>query len=167
MVVQVPRGGIVGLIDYVRNMVLDWTIEMERNGVIGEGFSFDAQEVESARAVMTTFNIGSIDNFAGIMGTGNTSGDISLTSENIPEIKNVLQKLQEAAPVLIGAGASDDLGDIVDAAIVEIDKPEPDTGRLQNLAQDARAALAGAAGNLTAEGAIALISGVLRLLGGG
>lgn len=167
IVVQVPRGGIVGILDFVRNKVLDWAIEMERNGVIGEGLSFADQEVESARTVMTTFNIGKIDNFAGNMGTGNTSGDISLTSHNVTEIKAALHKLREAVPLLVEAGAIDTLPEIIDAAIVEADKEAPDTGKLRNLTQDIRAALAGAAGNLTAEGALALVGGILRILGGG
>ncbi|MCE8000871.1 MAG: hypothetical protein HEP70_18625 [Rhodobiaceae bacterium] len=167
MVVQVPRGGIVGILDFVRNMVLDWTIEMERNGVIGEGFSFDAQEVENAKAVMTTFNIGKIDNFAGNMGTGNTAGDISLTAKNVSEIKETMQKLRDAAPSLVEAGADEDLPDIIDAVVIEAEKPTPEVKRLRSLTQDVRTALAGAAGNLTAEGAMALIGGVLRILGGG
>ncbi|WP_191285037.1 AbiTii domain-containing protein [Aliiroseovarius zhejiangensis] len=59
MVVQIPRGGIVGILDFVRNKVLDWSIEMERSGVLGDGFTFNATEVESAKTVMTTFNSGS------------------------------------------------------------------------------------------------------------
>ena len=167
MVVQVPRGGIVGILDFVRNMVLDWAIEMERNGVVGEGFSFDDKEVESAKAVMNTFNIGKIDNFAGNMGTGNTSGDISLTAQNLTGIKETLHKLREAAPGLVEAGADGTLPEIIDAVIVEADKDAPDAGRLRSLTQDVRSALAGAAGNLTAEGALALVGGILRVLGGG
>lgn len=166
MVVQIPRGGIVGILDFVRNKVLDWTIEMERNGVVGEGFSFDPTEVQSAKAVMTTFNIGKIDNFAGNMGTGNTSGDISLTAENITTIKETLQKLQEASSSLVEAGADDTLPDILKTAIIEAGKKAPDPGKLKNLTQDVRSALAGAAGNLTAEGALALVYKILAFFGG-
>jgi hypothetical protein len=167
MVVKVPRGGIVGILDFVRNMVLDWTIEMERNGVIGDGFSFDAQEVENAKAVMTTFNIGTIGNFAGNMGTGNTAGDIALTATNIAQVRETMQKLRNAAPTLIENGADGNLPDLIDAVLNEADKQTPNVGRLKTLTQDVRAALAGAAGNLTAEGAIALVGGVLKILGGG
>ena len=167
MVVQVPRGGIVGILDFVRNKVLDWAIEMERNGVVGEGLSFDDQEVESAKTVMTTFNIGKIDNFAGNMGTGNSSGDIFLTAHDVTEIKETLVKLREAVPDLVQAGASDRLPGVIDAAIVEADKDAPDAGKLRSLADDVRSALAGAAGNLTAEGALALVGGIIRVLGGG
>ena len=167
MVVQIPRSGIVGILDFVRNKVLDWAIEMERNAVIGEGLSFDDQEVESAKTVMTTFNIGKIDNFAGNMGTGNKSGDISLTTQDISKIKGALCKIREAAPDLMKVGASSQLPETIDAVIVEADRDTPDSGRLRSLTQDVRSALAGAAGNLTAEGALALVGGILRILGGG
>lgn len=167
IVVQIPRAGIVGLIDHVRSMVLDWTIEMERNGVQGEGFSFNEKEVESAKQAMNTFNIKKIENFAGNMGVGNTAGDISLSSTNFAAIKDEMIKLRNAAPSLVDAGASSNLGDIIDAAIVETEQPEPDKGRLGVLVQDARSALVGAAGNLTAEGALAVIANVLRMLSGG
>jgi fructose-specific phosphotransferase system component IIB len=167
MVVQIPRGGIVGILNFVRNKVLDWAIEMERNGVLGEGLSFDDQEVESAKTVMTTFNIEKIDNFAGNMGTGNTSGDISLVANDVTKIIDDLQKVREVAPALVEAGASGALTDVIDAVIVEAEKEAPDAGRLRSLTQDVRNALAGAAGNLTAEGALALVGGILRSLGGG
>lgn len=167
MVVQIPRGGSVGILNFVRNKVLDWAIEMECNGVVGEGLSFDDQELESAKTVMTTFNIGKIDNFSGNMGAGNSSGDISLTVDDITEIRETLTKLREAVSVLVQAGASDRLPDVIDAAILEADKDAPDAGKLRSLADDVRSTLAGAAGNLTAEGAIALVAGVMRVLGGG
>jgi len=167
MVVQIPRGGIVGIVDFVRNKVLDWSIEMERNGVLGEGFTFNATERESAKTVMTTFNIGNIGNFAGNMGEGNTSGDIALTDASVREVRNTMQQLRDAAPQLVDAGARSDLAETIDAVIVETDKPAPDRTALRGLVQDVRTALTGAAGNLTAEGAIALVGGLLKLLGGG
>lgn len=166
IVVQIPRGGIVSVLDSVRNKVLDWAIEMERNGVMGEDFSFEPNEVESAKAVMTTFNIGKIDNFAGNMGSGNSSGDISLTTNQLTEVLSVLQKLREESPNLVALGAEDTLPVLIDSAIVEADNKNPEIGKLRGLAQDVRSALAGAAGNLTAEGAMSLIGGVLRILGG-
>ena len=167
IVVQIPRGGIVGILDYVRNKVLDWAIEMERIGVVGEGLSFDDQEVKNANSVMTTFNIGNIDNFTGNLGTGNSSGDISLTAHKITEIKENLLKLREAVPSLVEAGAQASIRNSIDAAIEEVGNDIPDRGKLRRLSQDIRSALAGAAGNLTAEGALALVGGIFRIIGGG
>jgi len=167
MVVQIPRGGIIGILETVRNKVLDWAIEMERNGVIGEGFSFGPSEVENAKGAMTTYNIGRIGSFSGNLGTGNSSGDISLTSTNVTKINETMHKLREAAPNLVEAGASASLPDIIDAVIAETDRSRPDVGTLKSLTEDVRTALVGAAGSLTAEGALTLVGGLLRMLGGG
>lgn len=166
IVIQLPIGSIVGILDAVQNKVLDWAIEMERNGVIGDGMSFDAIEVQNARSVMNNFNIGSIENFAGNMGTDNSSGDIAISQSNLSEIKNRLESIQNQVGDLIDAGATQNLKDAIDAAIVEAEQPEPDHSKLKSLIQDGRTALAGAAGNLTAEGALAVLGSLAKLLGG-
>ena len=167
---EIPRGAIVGVIDKVRNRILDWTIQMEANGVVGNGISFNVNEVEKAQAAMTTFHIGNISNFVGNMGTGNSSGSISLVEEvsktQVSEVKNVMLKLKLAAPDLVNMGADIALPQIIDEVLLEAEKSQPAGGRLRGLTEDARTALAGAAGNLTAEGALALLSGILKLLGG-
>lgn len=77
--VQLSRGHIVGILDRVRNMVLDWAIEMERRGVVGDGLSFSSAEQTNAKAAMTTINTYTIGNFAGILGNENKSGPINAT----------------------------------------------------------------------------------------
>lgn len=166
MVIQIPAASMVGILDAVRNRVLDWSIEMERNDVIGEGMSFNAREVHAARSVMNNFHIGKIDNFAGNMGSENVSGDISITQSKSAEIHHILDNLRRHADDLVQVGADRNLPNIIDNAIAEVSKPSPDRGRMSGLIQDARSALAGAAGNLTAEGALALLAAATKLLGG-
>lgn len=162
--IEIPRGGIVGVIEFVRNQVLDWSIEMEKNGVLGEGLTFNTKEIESAKTSMNTYIFGSIGNFAGNIGDGNTSGDITLTTANTTEIRGKLQQLLDATPQLVAAGANDSLRATIDAAIVETEKSEPDQSKLKVLVQGLRTALAGAAGNLTAEGAMAVVNGIAKML---
>jgi len=77
MSVMIGRAEMAGILDIVRNKVLDWAIELEKQGITGEGLSFDAREKEQARALSTTVNIGTIGNFAGNLGHGNKSGSIN------------------------------------------------------------------------------------------
>lgn len=165
--IGVPRGGIVGIIDFVRNQVLDWSIKMEENGVLGEGLTFNTKEIESAKTSMNTYIFGSIGNFAGNIGDGNTSGDITLTTANTTEIRGKLQQLLDASPQLVAAGANNSLPATINAAIVETEKSEHDRPKMMSLIQDLRTALASAAGNLTADGAIAAVNGIAKMLGGG
>ena len=165
IVIQLPIGSIVGIIDAVQNKILDWSIEMERNGIIGDGMSFDADEVRNARSVMNNFHIGSIENFAGNMGSENSSGDISISHSNISRIRKSLESIRDQSDALIEAGAEPNIRDVIDAAIVEIDKTPPNQSRLHGLIKDGRTALVGAAGNLTAEGAMAVLGSIAKIIG--
>ena len=44
----ISRPSFVAILDAVRNLVLDWVIELERAGVVGDGLSFTAREREKA-----------------------------------------------------------------------------------------------------------------------
>lgn len=77
MSVMIGRAEMAGILDVVRTKVLDWAIELEKRGITGEGLSFDAREKEQAKALSTTVNIGTIGNFAGNLGHGNSSGSIT------------------------------------------------------------------------------------------
>ena len=65
------RGSIVAIVDHVRNMVLDWALDLERAGIRGEGLAFSATEQKRAEAAPLNIqidganarlNFGSIDN---------------------------------------------------------------------------------------------------------
>lgn len=165
IVVQLSRGHVVGILDHVRNMVLDWAIEMERQDIVGDGMSFSVHEQEEARHVMANFTVGSIGSFVGNMGSGNTSGDINASSISAPQVLEVTNKIKAAIPELERAGVdARTLTQTIEAIEAEVANPNP--SRLRGLLTDARNVLVGAAGNLTADGAIAGIAGLLKLLGG-
>ncbi|EGR0269182.1 hypothetical protein FMH15_21470 [Vibrio alginolyticus] len=54
---------LVPIVNHVRNAILNWSLELEQNGVLGEGFSFSQEEVKKAH--MSTV---SIHNFQGVLG---------------------------------------------------------------------------------------------------
>ncbi|MBO9166794.1 hypothetical protein [Rhizobium sp. L245/93] len=70
MAVHLGRADVAAIIDHVRNLVLNWAIELERNGILGEGISFSQTEKEKAHQVI---NIGT---FNGVMGNDNQVGNI-------------------------------------------------------------------------------------------
>ncbi|WP_162630786.1 hypothetical protein [Paracoccus endophyticus] len=165
IVIKVPRGAIIGILDAVRNRVLEWSIEMERQGVLGEGMTFNTIEREAARNAMNTYNIGTIGNFAGNMGSDNTSGNISLRSNDVSDVKLLIDQINAEVPKLMECGAGKDLPVLVDAMNIEIQSQQPDTQKMQGLVGDMRAALSGAAGNMLATGALSILSQISKILG--
>ena len=68
---------IVTIIDRVRNMVLDWVVGLERQGIMGEGISFSVAEKEKAAAVGQTITIGTL---YGGMNNASVTGDNNATN---------------------------------------------------------------------------------------
>jgi hypothetical protein len=113
----VSRAGIVAVADAVRNTVLDWSLRLEAEGVLGDGMTFSQQEKERASAI--TYHI---QTFSGVL--GNVQGEIvqigdmntlahQLKEKGVPvaeraEIEGILRELPRAdeheKPALIERG---------------------------------------------------------------
>jgi hypothetical protein len=91
-------------LDAVRNLVLDWAIELERSGVVGEGITFSADEKKIAATNPVTLHIGAITNFTGVLGVGNTSGDIANAPINAEEVGNLVTQIKAHSAELINEG---------------------------------------------------------------
>ncbi len=63
----VGKSQVVGILDSVRNQILDWSLTLEQSGILGEGLTFSKEEVKKAVA---TYNIG---HFHGVLGSVNSS----------------------------------------------------------------------------------------------
>ncbi len=62
--VLIDSSRIHGILDAVRNIVLQWSLKLEAEGIIGEGLTFSKEEKKKAASV--TYNI---QHFTGIAGT--------------------------------------------------------------------------------------------------
>lgn len=63
------KTSMVGILDAVRNTILEWTLKLEADGVLGEGMTFSQQEKRTVMKNETNYHIG---NFSGVL--GNVSG---------------------------------------------------------------------------------------------
>ncbi|TPL64104.1 hypothetical protein [Mesorhizobium sp. B2-3-15] len=166
MAIHVPISQGQSVVEAVRNLILDWALDLEKAGILGEGFSFNDSERTLAKEAAVTYNINSIGTFAGNMGSGNTAGDISVSVSSTSQILEIVRKIREYVPDLERAGADGPrLKNAVEAIEREVANEKPNDGRVKALLSDAREALVGAAGNLTAEGAMSLIAAAFKLLG--
>jgi hypothetical protein len=106
---RVVFSGIVfkGMIEVVRDRLLDWSIELEKRGITGENMSFDQQEKQAARSQI--FNI---QHFTGVLGNVSHSNvnvydfdsiHHELKQWNVPqsernELENILDALKSSPP---------------------------------------------------------------------
>jgi hypothetical protein len=68
--VFITRAQLVGILDTVRNRILGWSLEAQKNGIVGEGYQFGVAEKETAQTTGSTFHV-QIDTFAGTLGSHN------------------------------------------------------------------------------------------------
>lgn len=84
----VPSTALVRIVDAVRTIILNWSIKLEEDGILGEGLSFTSQERETAEK--TSYNI---NNFFGPVQSPQiqqqTSKSYQFSTENKLEIKSL------------------------------------------------------------------------------
>ena len=97
--VLIGRNQLVGILDSVRTAVLDWTLELEKRGVVGEGMTFTKEEKTKASTV--TYNIGT---FSGVLGDVQHSavqvGDYTSISADLKRLGVTKEERHELEEVL-------------------------------------------------------------------
>ena len=98
----VGRGAIVRIADAVRNVVLNWALELEEQGILGEGLSFSEKEKEAATSTSQNIN-----NFYGpVHGPQIAQGNqqaiqVSSTFQvDVESLKALIEKIESAAQQL-------------------------------------------------------------------
>jgi hypothetical protein len=86
LVQRVVFSGIVfkGMIEAVRDRLLDWSLELEKRGITGKNMSFDEQEKQAAQNQI--FNI---QNFTGVL------GNVSHSNVNVYDFDSIHQELKQ------------------------------------------------------------------------
>ena len=51
-----PNTELIRIVEQVRNVILNWTLKLEEEGIVGEGMAFTAQEANSAQATPQAVN---------------------------------------------------------------------------------------------------------------
>jgi hypothetical protein len=148
-----------GLVDKVRNTVLEWALGLEEQGITGEGMSFSPEEQKQAGNV--TLNVGQLGNLIGSMhdsqlqhGTQNSTQtytktlDLDAVAKVIGELRS---RLDEAG--LEPNEASQIKSDI---ACVEsqLAAPTPNVGVIKESLRSVRAILEGIASSAVFQGII-------------
>jgi len=83
--VAFSRSALAGILEGIKNKLLDWSIELEQRGIVGENMSFGEQEKAMAKSQI--FNI---EHF-----TGNI-GDISHSKVEIYDYSSILKTLKDS-----------------------------------------------------------------------
>ena len=95
---QVSHASVADIIEKVKNTLLEWTLKLEKEGILGENMAFNEKEKEQAKSIPQTIN-----NYYGstnvVNGTANNSpivaGNNNTVSISKEELGNELSKIAD------------------------------------------------------------------------
>jgi len=156
---HVPLSEIVGIFESVRNQLLLWALELEKQGVMGEGMSFSNDEKEAAGPasyqVIINNNIGSMNNSQLQQGTHGSTQilDINSSLEGLNDFLSVLN--DSSAQLSLMREQQSELEAEIKTIQSQLESPKPKQSIISKCLGSIRSILEGAAGNVTATGLLA------------
>ena len=108
MALHVSKTATADIIERVKNTLIDWTLELEKKGILGENMSFSEQGKENAKSIPQQVNNyygatnvinGSIEKLQANAGnTINAFFDYDIAKNAVDEIDNSIQKNENLSP---------------------------------------------------------------------
>lgn len=108
---QVSRASVADIIEKVKNTLLEWTLQLEKEGIMGENMAFNEKEKEQAKSIPQTINNyygstnivnGTANNSPIVAGNNNT---VSITKEDLcNELSKIADEIQNTDEI-----SSDDI----------------------------------------------------------
>ncbi|QQG45167.1 MAG: hypothetical protein HYW89_04180 [Candidatus Sungiibacteriota bacterium] len=163
---MLSRVGVIGILDAVRNSILDWALRLEKAGVKGEGISFSKEDRERAKKAGDTYSIGHIENFAGALGPVSDNATVKvyqINNESKEELKKLIEQIEKYIPEI--ELTEEKKKEVTKMNLVvkeEIDKKEPQQSKIKSALYSLKSIFEGAAGSIIAQGIIVEISKFLH-----
>ncbi len=136
----------VGILDSVRNRVLQWALDLESAGVLGDGLSFTPVEVQAAQQVThNTITIGTMNN-SQLQQLSSGSQSLRI-EENREELSSLLAEVKQAAAAY---GHAPQVGVDADTVLAQLQSERPNRSIIEASLKSLRSVLEGAAGGALA-----------------
>jgi hypothetical protein len=145
---------IVGILDSVRTIILNWTLKLEENGVFGEGFSFSTQEKEKASREPQSINnfFGPISNSQIQVGNRDSVQIAASTSLDLKKVQDFLILLKESIDKLsVGVEEKKEIDSDIKSVEAQLSSPKPKPSMIKEGLSSIRKILEGAGGKLVAD----------------
>jgi hypothetical protein len=94
---------ILGIVSAVRNILLDWTIEMEKQGILGENLTFSSDDRQKSASLtaqtVNNINIGQVGSFVQSAQDTTVQGGIDSTMTLSHRAHDLVQQIEQLLPV--------------------------------------------------------------------
>lgn len=158
-----PKTNLVGVLDAVRNVLLNWSLKLEEEGILGEGLTFTPEEKRAAEYSPQQVNY-YIESIGGSAQFQQGSGmNVQLSTANI-EIQGVLDLLSllrdKRDELSLDARAASELDAEVVTLEAQVKSPAPKSSIIRESLSSLRRIFEGAGGGAAAQGLIEAIKAI-------
>lgn len=161
----IDRGSCFRILESVRNIILEWTLKLEGNSILGEGMTFSREEKEAASTI--TYNIKNL--FSQIshsqiqQETTCSLQSLFNTEIDMEKLKQLINLIKESVGNLdISEQSKSELTADIDTIQSQILSSKPKTSIIRECLHSIRNIFEGVAGNILAPHVIGLIDPFLR-----
>lgn len=168
---EIPRQQVVKILDSVKRKILDWSLELEAQGIKGDGMTFSKQEQQAAAIVQhntvnnTTNNIGSMSHSQ--IQQHSSGGQNMANKDAVEQARMLVEALSESLAALkLSSAAENELRAEIDTIKAQVASPKPKVSVLKECLLSAKTILEGTAGNVLASGVALQIPAIVAALGG-
>jgi hypothetical protein len=153
---KIDQSQLVSIVNSVRNLVLGWSAELEKAGVLGENFRFSLRDKEASKMVTQNIFANNVGVVGNIQDNASVSNLQSNTGFNIDDLKKFIDSASEAVNHL-PEGTAGNAKKALQNLREEILGKRPEGSRIRNLLGSLKSTCEGAAGNVVAAGILALL----------
>jgi hypothetical protein len=148
---HVDQVAVVGILDAVRNQVLEWALQLEAEGVVGDGMTFTAEEKQTAQSITyNVTNIGEVSHSQLQQGTTSSTQTMTLNVD-LGEVRQSLTQLRDSVDELqLESSASRQLIADVETILSQADSPKPSKSIINESLRSIRTILESVASNVIA-----------------
>lgn len=151
---HLSAGVVQGIVDKVRHIVLEWCLDLEAQGVVGEGMTFSAQEKKAAESAQN-IEVHYHGNVSQSQVATDRSSQVMNTSVNLEEMRTFVRELREHLGAL--QLTTDQQAQVLaDLASIEsqLSAPKPSGGIITEALKSIRNIAEGMVGSLLASGVL-------------
>jgi hypothetical protein len=161
--VNVGYAGLWNIIEQVRNLILNWSLELESAGILGVDMTFTEEEKGEASAITHQFiiqNVGVLGNVTGQATVKNRQDAIANLELDLAKVLDFVAQARIALPSMPDT-ARDAAKPVLEGLEGQLRADKPDTSKIRELLASLRKICEGATGSLTAQGIVAMVRALL------
>lgn len=138
----------IGILDSVKTKILQWALDLERKGIVGEDMTFNENEQRAAEHITINNYIRHAEYSNFQQGVTNSMNIESNNGDNINLIKSFLEELKEISTKIEDLADRNEINADISTIEQQLKSPNPKINIIHELLKSIRTIIEGAGGNL-------------------